>query len=259
MITIALLATSKAISAEKLEFDGSQCGAGSNGLVTVRLTSGVAFQLPPSNYLLGLGSDGENQTGLPPYGCPGNPITVRSFGFPFGGNSELSEKARFAGLLGRPAQLTVIGFHGPAMIQESALRHFDHFKSVYDWCEVTEGGLETCRGCRQDPNDPDRCLPVGEPPRIRFGISTPSYSRALPGAHPEYGGLSYVMGCSDHKPTGSPDPLNKWCTAGYQIEEGLFVSYRLTDIDIKESDYLYFDLEVRRQIISARTPKLDTK
>lgn len=228
--------------AQTESFDPTVCHSDANGKVTVRLSSGLAFQFPPNNFLVRHYAPSSVEDPTEPYGCPTNPVVVDGIAFPYLYNDLLAQKQGHpsTGNAFRPALLQIFGHSGPVNIQKGDLKNFQRKAGRAKKHECGSIGeiLNYCRtGLGLDKN----------------GHLWPTTYAAEPGAYHEYAGLPLAGRCrSANKSNGS-----RWCEFHYQMEAGLSVMWRVFTHRVPESEFLDLDRSIRSQIQSARRPELD--
>jgi hypothetical protein len=225
----ALVAASMTATAETFRYDPALCSTESYDQVFVRLQSGLAFVFPADD-LFDPGYDPTNSRGpviLEPEGCPRHPL-VRSS----------------VGVAVHPAQwpshgVGLHGHEGPTRVQDVALLAFNR--------------------CAANPDNPLRRVSAAlEECRLRQSDGSPeedwrSFIRAVPGAHPEFAGRLFAVMCFSAYHPGA----GRACTAGYQVEPGLSISYRFYDDQVPQEDLATFDVEVRALVSARRSPEYD--
>ncbi len=244
---LALLAlVPRPVSAQLNTFDPAICPDDAQGKLTVRLSSGLAFRLPPSGFLLGRVAPPSAEPDAPPHGCPGNPIVTTRISFPY--RYEALQSGTYQPVTHgiRPSLLQVFGHDGPVRVHRSRLKLFDEYKSRHEACEIQSSGLEVCWVCKLEG---DYCPIEGRPAKHKSEIAW--YGRALPGAHPAFEALPFAIRCHWAQDTEYA------CESRYKIQDGLSVSYRIRQPQLEIDDILPFDLDLRRQIEAARAPELD--
>ncbi|PIE08475.1 MAG: hypothetical protein CSA74_01910 [Rhodobacterales bacterium] len=255
LASVWLVSLVSPVSAQTGSFDPTICPGDHQGKLLVRLESGLAFRIQPHGFLLGRIAPEPAGPGLPPWGCPGNPVVTSHFSLAYRYEALLENKRnpQTPEGLGRPSLLRIIAGDGPVHMQESNLVLFHYSKDQFNSCEITNEGLEICRSCKVVDG---RCLRAGstEPGPNR---PTAMYGRALPGVYEEHNGLPFIIHCYTDDRPDVPYPTNKWCEVRYKLMDGLSVSYRITDRKVSEDSYIAFDQEVRRQILAARAPEFD--
>ncbi len=196
--------------------------------------------------------------GLPPWGCPGNPVVTSDFTFAYRYEAILEDKRnpQVPEDLGRPSLLRIIAGDGPVRLQQSNLQLFQEFKDAFDSCEITDEGLEICRTC---PIVEGWCSNSADPNRPTSKRAVSMYGRAMPGAHEDHDGLPFVIRCTTPGMNDIEFPSKIWCTVNYRLMDGISVNYRITDHKVGEDEYIAFDRDVRRQIMAARAPELDAR
>lgn len=248
-----LIAVGQGAFAQTSSFDPTICPGDHQGKLAVRLSSGLAFRMEPRGYMLGAHRPDPVDSNLPPWGCPGNPIETESISFLYRYEATLQNRYDPQIPEGRPSLLRIFGHDGPTRVQDGDLRAFERAKLRKDSCEVTEEGKEICRNCKIVDGF---CFPQRREKISKRGI--PSWARALPGTYHEWNGRPFITECSWGRPSHAVEPNGVWCTADYEMMGGLSVMYRFTDPKIPEDKYMAFDREIRRQILAARAPELDT-
>jgi hypothetical protein len=222
-----------AARADSVRYDPEACSTDAHDRVFVRLQSGVEFALPADD-LLSLGGppvEGPARA-FEPEGCPLNPIMTASAAIAYRPSGQPvpgePEEARW-----HPELLQIFGHNGPVRVQDIVLRVFDR--------------------CAMDPgNVVKRISPVLEECRLhQQGVPDKewkSFIRALPKMHPEFGGRRFAALCYSAYHPGA----GRSCRTGYQLEDGLSVSYRFHDDQISRAAIAGFDLEVRAFVLSRR-------
>lgn len=256
-VLLAALSLATPATAQTGSFDPTICPGDHQGKLTVRLESGRAFRIQPHGFLLGRLTPEPAGPGLPPWGCPGNPVVTSSFTLAYRYEAILEDRRNLQVPedFGRPSLLRIIAGDGPVVLQESNLQLFREYKNRFGSCEITDEGLEICRTCEIVDGwcrgaNPDR--PVSKDAAGMFG-------RALPGVHEERDGLPFAIMCPSRSLSEPGLPPKIWCSVSYRLMDGVSVNYRITDHKVGEDEYIAFDSEVRRQIKAARAPELDAR
>jgi hypothetical protein len=227
--------------AETISYDPDRCATDANDQVFVRLQSGLAFAFPADDLWLLEGAPVEDPGPIAdptePEGCPLNPFVTASAAVvyrPVGPPApEEQDGARW-----RPELLRIHGHGGATRVQDVFLRLFDR--------------------CAEDPGNPiANVSPSLEECRMRrpnwAEEDWKSFVRAVPGAHPEFGGTRFVVYCDSPYHAGG----GRRCQASYQLEDGLSLTYRFYDDVVPRENATVFDLQIRAFIAASRTPEYD--
>jgi hypothetical protein len=244
---------------EDQTFDPARCSVDSGGKVLVRLTSGLAFWFEPYTFMLRDGLEKPLPPSGEPEGCPGNPIVTRAVSFPIQYTEALEAKRRGLPMRSPPVQaFSIFGHDGPTRLQDGDLERHALYKGEGYACRVTEEGVEICLvGCRPDPDQSDRCLPIGQnAPYVPLKEDLASSGLALPGAYAEFKGRRFVYGCMPPLKV-SPKFSSRTCNVSYEMTKGLSVTYRFDSSQIPEDNVLLLDKMIRDQILAARAPEYD--
>lgn len=241
-------------SAQTDSFNPSVCPGGGNGTLTLRLVSGLAFQVPATGFLLRDAMPDPQDASLPPYGCPENPVITRSVSFEYRYEALLADKFDPDMPKGRPDRLSIYGHSNPTRLQDNALESFARAKRQFSSCEFTTEGLELCRNCRIE-GDWCRSDPLVSRQTSKIGV--PAWIKAPDGLYLGYDERPFVVDCTWAFPSDSLAARNRECNIGYQMSKGLSVTYHFSDPEVGEGQFLFFDRAVRKQITDMRVPELD--
>jgi hypothetical protein len=240
-------------SAQTDSFNPSICPSGGNGTLTLRLVSGLAFQVPATGFLLRDAMPDPQDASLPPYGCPENPVITRAISFEYRYEALLADKFNPDVPKGRPDRLMIVGHDGPTRLQDSALKSFERAKGQFGSCELTNEGLEVCRDCAVIG---DWCANESNGSAV-IKFAARAYFRAPVGLYTESRGRSFVVKCDWGWPQNTVRPRNRECDVRYEMSDGLSVVYRFSDPASGEDQFLKFDRAIRQQITDMRVPQLD--
>lgn len=234
-------------AAGSIQFDPDKCSTNANGNIMVRLESGLAFSLPPSEYVGSadwpVKNPGPIANPSDPKGCPLNPIVANAFGVQY---QSVTPRSPFEppDHRWRPTQLQIFSFYGPINRQDITLKIFTEScienPQNFQYGRILEDvspGLQECRG--QSPNKPD-----GDGPSLLV---------AKPKAHPESGGRRFGVDCGVAFSSGG----SRLCQAAYVIKAGPTISYDFEDAIVPPARMLEFDLQIRAYIAARRAMSYD--
>lgn len=234
-----------------------ECGNGTTREAIVILSSGVAFRLPQGNYVLRGGAHPPDEDGLPPEGCPGNPILTQGITFPIRAPS--AEDIARGVPAAVPDKLTIYGHSGPVAVQQGHLRGYQAYLQRGHHCELVGGILTACRSCWEPNLDAMTCRIEGEGAlRRTLPLSDmPTLYKVNPGTYPEPNGVPFAGRCTWLNRLHRMANHGRPCTFGYELIEGVSLRYSFNDADVPEDQFIAFDQFIRHQVLEARTPQYD--
>jgi len=242
-VALAFLLPALSAQAQLRSFDPSTCPTPTD-MLRVRLVSGIELDLPPRNFLPSDYPEPEDSS-LPLYGCPGNPMVVHDMSFAYAYAAKLKDRNAILPKY-MPEQIRIYGHNGVEGILNRTINSIEEGKkSGWLSCVVFEGSLEYCT-CPSDPDDPTYCLaPPPSTNKVLLENYTP-YFRTLPGQYEEHNGVGMSGQCSV---LARKDYQS--CEARFVVMDGLSVRYTFNRRKVAETEILALDREIRAMIRAA--------
>ena len=234
-------------SAAQDHFNAGLCeGETEDGLVTIRLESGIVLRVRPDGFYLRDGEPISSDPRLPAYGCPRNPVHVRAayLSYPFlpSGLATNDHRAGF------PNLVRVFSHELPIALQDTDLELFRASQETFHECHQTAEDMTACWNCRL--RDGFCISRAGGPPVSMEEV--PVSILALPGAYAEQNGRRLVVNCGWGYPDGMEHPLHRQCSVRYKMAEGLLVDYDFDLVGVGLDHILAMDRQIRQDLLRLR-------
>ena len=218
------------------------CTTPTDGRAYIRLISGLAFAVPTDGLFLPFPEEhGTSET--VPLGCPENPIKEYYFKFSLF-HTDIQPVLTDNGHYGY--QLT--GNNVIVSSHEWRLQRFAEVAAEFANCEKTVEGITLCRTCRRDLARPTYCTGDINGDKHVGGVAV----ALVDSDNLTPGGLPWAASCM---PT---HVASRWfCRAGYNLVDGLSLSYEFGSKGPKLDNLRAIDLGIRVEALKLRVPELD--